>query len=42
MDFTATNTPTSIEPQDSPIMRPEKKSLTSLPPRVKDIAPSAI
>ena len=42
MDFTAMNTPTSIVAQESPIKRPEKKSLTSLPPRVKDIAPSAI
>lgn len=30
MDLTATKMPTSIDPQESPIMRPEKKSLTSL------------
>lgn len=42
MDLTATKMPTSIDPQESPIMRPEKKSLTSLPPSVNDIAPRAI
>lgn len=42
MDLTAAKMPTSIDPQESPIMRPEKKSLTSLPLRVNDIAPMAI
>lgn len=28
MDLTATKMPTSIDPQESPIMRAEKKSLT--------------
>lgn len=42
MDLTATKMPTSIDPQESPIMRPEKKSLTSLPPSVNDIVPRAM